>query len=204
MRLAGRKALVTGASRGIGRAIALSLASEGAAVVINYLHSDSAAQQLVKEIQAMGGEALMIQADISHYTDTCRMAQEALTGFGRIDILVNNAGVTSDRSFQKMDYATWRKVLDINLDGVFNCSKVFLEGMIQHGWGRIVNITSVIGQIGNFGQVNYAASKAGVAAFTKSLAKEVAAKGITVNAWPLDLSTPKWWPSFRKRFGQTY
>jgi acetoacetyl-CoA reductase len=182
MRLAGRKALVTGASRGIGRAIALSLVTEGADVAINYLHSDSAAQQLVKEIQAMGGEALMIQADISNYADTCRMAQEALTGFGRIDILVNNAGVTSDRSFQKMDYATWRKVLDINLDGVFNCSKVFLEGMIQHGWGRIVNITSVIGQIGNFGQVNYAASKAGVAAFTKSLAKEVAAKGITVNA----------------------
>ena len=182
MRLAGRKALVTGASRGIGRAIALSFATEGADVAINYLHSDSAAKQLVKEIQAMGCEALMIQADISHYADTCRMAQEALAGFGRIDILVNNAGVTSDRSFQKMDYATWRKVLDINLDGVFNCSKVFLEGMIQHGWGRIVNITSVIGQIGNFGQVNYAASKAGVAAFTKSLAKEVAAKSITVNA----------------------
>jgi 3-oxoacyl-[acyl-carrier protein] reductase len=102
MRLAGRKALVTGASRGIGRAIALSFATEGADVAINYLHSDTAAKQLVKEIQAMGCEALMIQADISNYADTCRMAQEALTGFGRIDILVNNAGVTSDRSFQKM------------------------------------------------------------------------------------------------------
>ena len=182
MRLTGRTALVTGASRGIGRAIALALASEGADVAINYIHSDTAAKQLMKEIHEMGRKAIMIQADISHYAETCRMAQEALTYFGRIDILVNNAGVTSDRSFQKMDHETWRKVLDINLDGVFNCSKVFLDSMIQNGWGRIVNITSVIGQIGNFGQVNYAASKAGVAAFTKSLAKEVAAKGITVNA----------------------
>jgi NAD(P)-dependent dehydrogenase (short-subunit alcohol dehydrogenase family) len=110
------------------------------------------------------------------------MSQEVYRAFGHLDILVNNAGVTSDKTFRKMDHASWRKVLTTNLDGVFNCSKVFIDGMLEQQWGRVVNITSVIGQIGNFGQVNYAASKAGVAAFTKSLAKEVAAKSITVNA----------------------
>jgi NAD(P)-dependent dehydrogenase (short-subunit alcohol dehydrogenase family) len=110
------------------------------------------------------------------------MAQDVLKEFGHLDILINNAGINSDKTFVKMDHASWRKVLAINLDGVFNCSKVFIDQMIKQSWGRVVNITSVIGQIGNFGQANYAASKAGVAAFTKSLAKELAAKGVTVNA----------------------
>jgi NAD(P)-dependent dehydrogenase (short-subunit alcohol dehydrogenase family) len=109
------------------------------------------------------------------------MAQEVLKEFGHLDILVNNAGITSDKSFVKMDHASWRKVLAINLDGVFNCTKVFIDQMLTQSFGRVVNITSVIGQIGNFGQANYAASKAGVAAFTKSLAKELANKGVTVN-----------------------
>src|SRR3989449_10706353 len=130
----------------------------------------------------MGCRALLVQGDVGHYDDADRMAQEIGRVFGHLDILINNAGVTSDRSFSKMDQAAWRKVMTTNLDGVFNCTKVFIDGMLTQGWGRVVNITSVIGQIGNFGQVNYAASKAGVAAFTKSLAKEVAAKGITVNA----------------------
>jgi 3-oxoacyl-(acyl-carrier-protein) reductase len=182
MKLAGRTALVTGASRGIGRATALALAQEGADVAVNYVSNEAPAQQLVEEIQHIGRQAMLVKADVSDFPDTYRMAQEIYKTFGHVDILINNAGVTSDKTFQKMDHASWRKVLATNLDGVYNCTKVFIDGMVSQGWGRVVNITSVIGQIGNFGQVNYAASKAGVAAFTKSLAKEVAAKGITVNA----------------------
>lgn len=182
MRLTDHTAVVTGAARGIGRAIALALAAEGADVAVNYLCSETPAKQLVKEIEAMGRQALLVQADVGHEADTVRMAEEIYGAFGHLDILINNAGVTSDRSFSKMDQAAWRKVMTTNLDGVFNCTKAFIDGMMRRGWGRVVNVTSVIGQIGNFGQVNYASSKAGVAAFTKSLAKEVAAKGITVNA----------------------
>ena len=182
MRLIDRTALVTGASRGIGRAIALALAAEGADVAVNYLCSETPAKQLVKEIEEMGGRALLVQGDVGNYDDADRMAQEIGSAFGHLDILINNAGITSDRTFSKMDQAAWRKVMTTNLDGVFNCTKVCIDGMIAQGWGRVVNVTSVIGQIGNFGQVNYASSKAGVAAFTKSLAKELASKGITVNA----------------------
>jgi 3-oxoacyl-(acyl-carrier-protein) reductase len=182
MKLAERTALVTGASRGIGRAIALALATEGADVAINYLSNDVAAKELASEIEAMGRRSLLVRANVADYPDTYQMAQSVLKTFGHLDILVNNAGITSDKTFQKMDHASWQSVLATNLDGVFNCTKVFIDSMVSSGWGRVVNITSVIGQIGNFGQVNYAASKAGVAAFTKSLAKEVAAKGITVNA----------------------
>jgi 3-oxoacyl-[acyl-carrier protein] reductase len=173
---------VTGASRGIGRAIALSLAQEGADVAVNYVSSDAQAKQVVELINKMGRKAMLAQADVADFPDTFRMAQDVLREFGHLDILINNAGINSDKTFVKMDHASWRKVLAINLDGVFNCTKVFIDQMIQQGWGRVVNITSVIGQIGNFGQANYAASKAGVAALTKSLAKELAAKGITINA----------------------
>jgi 3-oxoacyl-[acyl-carrier protein] reductase len=182
MKLKDRTALVTGGSRGIGRAIALSLAEEGADVAINYVASESAAADVADQIRKMGRRALLARADVADYPDTFRMAQDVLREFGHLDILVNNAGINSDKTFVKMDHAAWRKVLAINLDGVFNCTKVFLDQMLTQSFGRVVNITSVIGQIGNFGQANYAASKAGVAAFTKSLAKELAAKGITVNA----------------------
>jgi len=182
MQLEGRTALVTGASRGIGRAIALALAEEGADVAVNFVSSEAAAQELAEQIQKLGRKVMLAQADVADYPDTFRMAQEVLAAFGHLDILVNNAGINSDKTFVKMDHASWRKVLAINLDGVFNCTKVLIDQMIKQNWGRVVNITSVIGQIGNFGQANYAASKAGVAAFTKSLAKELAAKGITVNA----------------------
>src|SRR3989338_8766442 len=182
MKLKGRTALVTGASRGIGRAVALALAEEGADVAVNYVSSEGPAKEVADQIRTLGRHAVLAQADVADYPDTFRMAQEGLREFGHLDILVNNAGINSDKTFVKMDHASWRKVLAINLDGVFNCTKVFIDQMLKQTYGRVVNMTSVIGQIGNFGQANYAASKAGVAAFTKSLAKELAGKGITVNA----------------------
>src|SRR5213083_3478234 len=182
MRLKSRTALVTGGSRGIGRAIALALGEEGADVAVNYVSSEGPARDVVENIKKMGRRAMLAQADVGDYPDTFRMAQEVLKEFGHLDILINNAGINSDKTFTKMDHASWRRVLAINLDGVFNCTKVFIDQMIKQSWGRVVNITSVIGQIGNFGQANYAASKAGVAAFTKSLAKELAGKGVTINA----------------------
>ena len=182
MKLKGRTALVTGGSRGIGRAVAIALADEGADVAINYVSSETAARDVAEHIKKMGRRAMLAQADVSDYPDTFRMAQEVVREFGHLDILVNNAGINSDKTFTKMDHASWRKVLGTNLDGVFNCTKVFVDQMLTQGYGRVVNMTSVIGQIGNFGQANYAASKAGVAAFTKSLAKELAGKGVTVNA----------------------
>jgi 3-oxoacyl-(acyl-carrier-protein) reductase len=182
MKLEGRTALVTGASRGIGRAVALALAEEGADVAINYVANETAARDVAEHIRKMGRRAILAQADVGDYPDVFRMSHDVLAEFGRLDILVNNAGMNSDKTFVKMDHASWRKVLAINLDGVFNCTKVFIDQMIKQSYGRIVNTTSVIGQIGNFGQANYAASKAGVAAMTKSLAKEFAGKGITVNA----------------------
>ena len=182
MKLQGRTALVTGASRGIGRAVALALAEEGADVAVNFVSNEPAARDVAENIRKMGCRAMLAQADVGEYPDVFRMSHDVLREFGHLDILVNNAGINSDKTFVKMDHASWRKGLAINLDGVFNCTKVFVDQMIRQEYGRIVNMTSVIGQIGNFGQANYAASKAGVAAMTKSLAKELAAKGITVNA----------------------
>ena len=182
MKLKGRIALVTGGSRGIGRAIALALAYEGAKIAINYQSNEEAAREAATLIQKIGSTAFICKADVSSYADALRMKDEVTANLGVVDILVNNAGVVSDKSFLKMDREVWRKVLSINLDGVFNCTKVFLDGMLERRWGRIVNITSVIGEIGNFGQANYAASKAGVMGMTKTLAKELARKGITVNA----------------------
>ena len=182
MKLTGRTALVTGGSRGIGRAIALALAEEGADVAVNYVSSETAARDVITQIAKTGRRGILAKADVSDFPDTFRMAQDVIKEFGHLDILVNNAGINSDKTFVKMDHASWRKVLSINLDGVFNCTKVFVDQMLKQDYGRVVNITSVIGQIGNFGQANYAASKAGVAAFTKSLAKELAGKGVTVNA----------------------
>jgi 3-oxoacyl-[acyl-carrier protein] reductase len=182
MKLQGRTALVTGGSRGIGRAVALALAEEGADVAINYVSSESAARDVAASVQKMGRRAILARADVGDFPDTFRMAQDVLREFGHLDLLVNNAGINSDKTFVKMDHASWRKVLGINLDGVFNCTKVFIDQMLEQKYGRVVNMTSVIGQIGNFGQANYAASKAGVAAFTKSLAKELAGRGVTVNA----------------------
>ena len=182
MKLKGRVALVTGGSRGIGKAIALALAQEGAKVAINYQSSAEAANDVARLIEKIGRAAFTCKADVSSFADAVRMRDAVTANLGVVDILVNNAGIVSDKTFLKMTHESWRKVLAVNLDGVFNCTKVFLDGMLEKRWGRVVNITSVIGQIGNFGQANYAASKAGVMAMTKTLAKELARKGITVNA----------------------
>ena len=182
MKLKGRVALVTGGSRGIGRAIAVALAEEGADVAINYQSSESPAKEAAKIIEEMGRRSCICKADVSRYEDVTQMRDAVVAHLGHVDILVNNAGIVSDKSFVKMDHEIWQKVLAVNLNGVFNCTKAFVHGMLQRGYGRIVNITSIVGQMGNFGQTNYAASKAGVMALTKALAKEMAGKGITVNA----------------------
>ena len=182
MKLEGKKALVTGASRGIGRAIALALAAEGADVVVNYAGSEAAAKAVAAEIEAMGRKALVLQADISSNESATAMVDAAVKEFGRIDILVNNAGITRDGLLMRMKEEDWDSVLTTNLKGVFNCTKAAVKYMMKQKAGRIVSISSVVGLMGNAGQANYAAAKAGVLGFTKAVAKEVAARGITVNA----------------------
>ncbi|MFQ5658546.1 MAG: 3-oxoacyl-[acyl-carrier-protein] reductase [Candidatus Methylomirabilales bacterium] len=182
MKLKGRVAVVTGGSRGIGRAIALALAEEGADVAINYQRNEAAAKEVAQAIQSTGRAAEIYQADVSDAAQVQQMRDAIIKRFERIDILINNAGINRDKSFTKMDEHGWRDVLSINLNGVFYCTKAFLEGMVARGYGRIINISSIVGQMGNFGQANYAAAKAGLFGLTKSLAKELAGKGITVNA----------------------
>lgn len=212
--LEGKVALVTGGSRGIGRAIALRLAEEGADVAINYQYTKEHAEEVSKLIDqigtteeiikisqmidqmdtkehakevskligSMGRHSFICQANVSDIEQVYRMRDEVIRQFGKIDILVNNAGVTRDKSFIKMTPQMWSEVLSVNLDGTFHCTKAVIDGMLERKYGRIVNISSVIGRMGNFGQANYAASKAGIIGLTQTLAKEFAGKGITVNA----------------------
>ncbi len=182
MRLSGRVALVTGGSRGIGRAICEALADAGAAVAINYQGSERAAREVAREIAEAGGVADIFQADVSQREEVQRMKKQVVARFGRVDLLVNNAGITRDRTFVRMDEEAWAAVLSVNLNGVFYCTKAFLDGMLERRYGRIVHISSIVGQTGNYGQANYAAAKAALLGFTKTLAKELATKGITVNA----------------------
>ncbi len=182
MRLKGRVAVVTGGSRGIGRAIALALAEEGADVAVNYQRNEAMAREVAQAIERTGRASDIYQADVSDPEQVQRMRDAVLTRFQRADILVNNAGINRDKSFAKMDDDTWRSVIAVNLNGVFYCTKVFLDGMAARSYGRIINISSIVGQMGNFGQANYAAAKAGLLGFTKTLARELAGKGITVNA----------------------
>lgn len=182
MRLEGKIAVVTGATRGIGRAIAERLAAEGAQVVVNYRASAEQAEEVVASIRESGGEAIAIQADVSDFDQAHALIRATQKQFGRVDILVNNAGTTRDTLLMLMKEADWDLVLDTNLKSVFNCCKAVTRGMVRQRSGRIINITSVAGLAGNPGQTNYAASKAGIVGFTKSLAKEVGSRSITVNA----------------------
>lgn len=175
-------AIITGASRGIGRAIALQLAFEGAKVVVNYASSSTAADQVVAEITTAGGEAVAIQADVSQENQVDTLIKTTLEKFQRVDILVNNAGITRDTLLLRMKLEEWQAVIDINLTGVFLCTKAVSKIMLKQRSGRIINIASVAGQMGNPGQANYSAAKAGVIGFTKTVAKELSSRGITVNA----------------------
>ena len=181
MLLDGKVALVTGASRGIGRAVALKLASEGAKVAINYAGSQGKAEEVKAEIEKMGGEAILVQANVADSAAVEEMVAKVLEAFGTIDILVNNAGITRDGLLARMKDEDFEAVVDTNLKGVFYCTKAVSKLMMKKRSGRIVNMASVVGITGNAGQTNYAASKAGVIGFSKSAAKELASRGITVN-----------------------
>ncbi|MFQ6061380.1 MAG: 3-oxoacyl-[acyl-carrier-protein] reductase [Thermoplasmata archaeon] len=181
-RLEGRRALVTGASRGIGREIALALAIEGADVVINYRSSDESADELAKVVEDLGDRAWVYSADVSDMAQVEEMKKSVEKYMGRIDVLVNNAGINRDTLFSRMEEEAWKEVFSVNMNGVFNCTRVFLDHLEESTCPRIINITSIVGQMGNIGQANYAASKAGIIGFTKSLAKELARKKINVNA----------------------
>jgi 3-oxoacyl-[acyl-carrier protein] reductase len=180
--LENRVALVTGGSRGIGRAVALELAARGAAVVVNYNKSSSSADEVVQQIQSAGGKAAASQADVSDYKQAEGLIKFAVETFGDLGILVNNAGITRDQLIMMMPEDDWDAVITTNLKSTFNCSKAAVKHMMRKRYGRVINITSVAGQMGNPGQTNYSASKAGQIGFTKALAREVAARNITVNA----------------------
>ena len=184
--LEGQVAIVTGASRGIGRAIAVALATEGAKVVVNYASSANAAEEVVAEINNLnngnGGEAIAIHADVSHEVQVESLIKSAINKWGRVDILVNNAGITRDTLLLRMKLEDWQSVIDLNLTGVFLTTRAISKIMLKQKSGRIINIASVAGQMGNPGQGNYSAAKAGVIGFTKTVAKELASRGITVNA----------------------
>lgn len=177
-----RVAVVTGASRGIGRAIVLELARRGASVVVNYQKSAQAAEEVVRQIEAEGGKAVVFRADVSNFLQAQGLIKFAQDTFGGIDILVNNAGITRDTLVMMMSEDDWDVVQATNLKSTFNCSKAAVKIMMRKRYGRIVNIASIAGQMGNPGQTNYSASKAGQIGFTKALAREVASRNITVNA----------------------
>jgi 3-oxoacyl-[acyl-carrier protein] reductase len=179
--LDGQTCLVTGSSRGIGRGIAIDLADNGADVVVNYRTSGQEATDVVETIEANGGNAIAVQGNVAEMEHVERMREEIDAEFGRVDVLVNNAGVTYDSKFEHMTREEWDRVVDVNLGGVFNCTKVFFDDIKQSDSGRLVNISSVVGQQGNYGQANYATTKSGLFGFTRTIALELAASGATAN-----------------------
>jgi 3-oxoacyl-[acyl-carrier protein] reductase len=182
MNLEGKAALVTGASRGIGREIALELARNGANVAVNFSGSEAKANEVVDEIKKMGQDAFAIKCDVSNTEEVATMVKETIDRFGKLDILVNNAGITKDNLLMRMKEEEWDDVININLKGVFLCTKAVTRQMMKQRSGRIINIASIVGAIGNAGQANYVAAKAGIIGLTKTTAKELASRNITVNA----------------------
>lgn len=180
--LTNKTAVVTGASRGIGRSIAIDLAKSGANVVVNYSGNEAKANEVVDEIKALGQQAFAVKADVSNAEEVQSMMKQAIDTFGSIDILVNNAGITKDNLLMRMKENEWDDVININLKGVFNCTKAVTRQMMKQRSGRIINLASVVGVCGNPGQANYVAAKAGVIGLTKTTAKELATRHITVNA----------------------
>ncbi|MED3552224.1 3-oxoacyl-[acyl-carrier-protein] reductase [Cytobacillus praedii] len=182
MKLEGKVALVTGASRGIGREIALGLAKQGADVVVNYSGSEERANQVVAEIKELGRNAIAVQCDVSNGESVANMVKATIDTYGKLDILVNNAGITKDNLLMRMKEEEWDDVININLKGVFLCTKAVTRQMMKQRSGRIINISSIVGVSGNPGQANYVAAKSGVIGLTKTTAKELSSRGITVNA----------------------
>lgn len=180
--LSGKVALVTGASRGIGRAIALRLAQDGAKVAVNFSSNIAKAEEVKSAIEASGGEAMLVQGDVSNFATVTELVEQVVDAWGRLDILINNAGITRDNLLLKMSEDDFDKVIATNLKGVFNCTKAVTKLMMKQRGGRIVNMSSVVGLKGNISQTNYAAAKAGIIGFTKSAARELASRGVTVNA----------------------
>ena len=181
-RMADQVAVITGGSRGIGRAAALALAAEGAKVVVNYASSSGAADEVVKLIGEAGGEAIAVQGDMAQQDDVTKLLKTTMDKWGRVDVWVNNAGITRDTLLLRMKPEDWQAVINLNLTGVFMCTKAVSKVMMKQRSGRIINIASVAGQMGNPGQANYSAAKAGVIGFTKTVAKELASRGVTANA----------------------
>ena len=182
MSIDGKVALITGGSRGIGRAIALRLARDGARIAINYRTNEDAAKYVVNAVNEIGGEAMAVSADVAQSAEVDEMVKQVLDSWGGIDILVNNAGIIHDSLLMRMTEEVWDDVVNTNLKGTYNCTKASLRHMVRQRWGRIISVVSVVGLEGNPGQSNYAASKAGIIAFSRSIAKEVASRNITVNA----------------------
>lgn len=183
LRLTDKVAIVTGASRGIGRAVAVALAQEGAAVVINYTSNETAAKETLVAVEAAGSRGVVVRANVAEYGDCEKLVKSALDNFGKIDILVNNAGITRDNIVARMKQDEWQSVIDTNLTGAYNCVKAAMRPLLkQKTGGRIVNLSSIVGLAGGVGQANYAAAKAGLIGLTKSLARELAGRQITVNA----------------------
>ncbi|MFO7772488.1 MAG: 3-oxoacyl-ACP reductase family protein [Dehalococcoidia bacterium] len=189
MRLQDKKAIVTGGGRGIGRAVALGFAREGADVAINYRSNDAAAQEVVDEIQRLGRKVLAVKADVASYQDARSMVDQAVRELGGVDILVNNAGLSRPALLLNMDEETWDRVVDIHLKGTFNCTQAAANYMKENNYGRIVNVISTAGLYGTVGQINYASAKAGIIGFTKSASRELARYGINVNAISMGVIT---------------